>query len=112
MSGDRVILQHILDAINAIERYAAVGYEEYIAHSQWSDSIIRQCMVIGEATKRLTNDSRANAPEIEWSSVAGLRDVLIHRYSEVDEDELWKIVERDLPTLKQAVIRLIAALGG
>jgi uncharacterized protein with HEPN domain len=112
MSDDLVALRHILEAIIHIEQYASVGYEEYLRHEHWYDSIARRLEIIGEATKQLGEECRALAPEVQWKRVAGLRDVLIHRYWEVDEEQIWKIVERDLPTLKQAVIRLINALGG
>ena len=112
MSDDLVALRHILEAITYIEAYASVGYDEYLQHKHWYDSIVRRLEVIGEATKQLGAECRALAPEVKWKRVAGLRDVLIHRYWDVDEELIWKIVDRDLPTLKQAVIRLIAALGG
>jgi uncharacterized protein with HEPN domain len=42
--------------------------------------------------------------------MAGLRDVLIHDYARVDAEEVWGIVERDLPELNvriQAILQEI-----
>lgn len=31
--------------------------------------------------------------------MAGMRDVLIHAYDTVDLEEVWRMVEKDIPTL-------------
>ncbi|MDG6913168.1 MAG: DUF86 domain-containing protein [Nitrososphaerota archaeon] len=64
----------------------------------------------GEATKRLSNATRERAPEIEWSQVAGFRDVAIHGYATVSLERTWAIVERELPRLKSAVRRLLKSI--
>ena len=53
MNRNRVYLQHILDAINRIESYVAVGHEVFLASPHWQDAVIRQLEVIGEAKKGL-----------------------------------------------------------
>jgi uncharacterized protein with HEPN domain len=55
-SRDELYLQHVLDAIEKIERYVAVGYDEFMAASHWQDAVIRQFEIIGEAVKRLFSD--------------------------------------------------------
>jgi len=56
-------------------------------------------MVIGEATKKLSGDFRDSNPEISWKSIAGMRDKLIHKYDEVDLNEVWDTINIDLPRL-------------
>jgi uncharacterized protein with HEPN domain len=103
MKGDQVYLQHILDAIEKIETYVAVGRDTFLATSHWQDAVIRQLEIIGEATKRLSSDLRTQHAEVPWRRVAGLRDVLIHDYMGVDLEAVWQITLRDLPTLKSQV---------
>lgn len=81
MSRSEAYLRHILDAIEKIERYAAVGHQEFMAGSHWQDAVIRQLEIISEAVKRLAPEDKVQRPEIPWRAVAGLRDVLIHNYS-------------------------------
>lgn len=38
--------------------------------------------------------------------MAGLRDVLIHDYDEIDLELVWEVVVRDLPELKLAITHL------
>ena len=39
-------------------------------------------LILGEAVKRLSPEFRLKHPEIPWSSIAGMRDRLIHDYDE------------------------------
>lgn len=107
MTGDRLYLQHIADAIAKIESYARVGREEFFAASHWQDAIIRQLEIIGEATKRLSPILRDRHPGIPWRQIAGLRDVLIHDYMGVDLEAVWQVVQKDLPRLKSGVEALL-----
>jgi uncharacterized protein with HEPN domain len=58
--------------------------------------------VIGEAVKALPPDLRGRHPTIEWAKWAGLRDLLVHQYFKIDQRRIWRIIERDLPSLEAA----------
>jgi uncharacterized protein with HEPN domain len=64
------------------------------------DAIIRNFEIIGEATKRLSPERKQSHPEIQWRGMAGFRDVLIHNYMGVDLEEVWNILENELPHIK------------
>jgi uncharacterized protein with HEPN domain len=107
VKSDEVYLKHILDAIEKIESYVEVGYDAFLATSHWQDATIRQLEIIGEATKRLSQDLRSQHPQIPWRRIAGLRDVLIHNYMGVDLEAVWGITQKDLPSLKRQVQRIL-----
>ncbi len=103
MKDDDVYLRHILDAIEKIESYTAVGHDTFFDESHWQDATIRQLEIIGEATKRLSPTLRSENDEIPWRRIAGLRDILIHNYMGVDLNAVWEITQRNIPDLKQKV---------
>ena len=84
MSRDQAYLLHILEAITAIEKYTAVGHQEFMARQHWQDATIRQLEIIGEAVKHLPPETLALRPDVPWRRIAGMRDVLIHNYMGVD----------------------------
>jgi uncharacterized protein with HEPN domain len=56
-------------------------------------------MIVGEASSRITTETRDKHPELPWKQMAGMRHRLIHDYYEVRLDVLWTTVKDDLPPL-------------
>lgn len=102
-------LRDIKDAIAAIRRHlsnadtTAASKEDPLLH----DALLFQLVVIGEAVKHLTPETRQAAPEIPWIDIAGLRDLIAHEYFRIDIHRVLEVVEHDLPPLEQAISRLI-----
>ena len=67
------------------------------------DATIRRLEIIGEAVKNLPKDFRNRYSHIEWSDIAGFRDVVIHSYFAVDLDKVWNVIKDDLPKLKKDI---------
>lgn len=64
-----------------------------------SKAIVRSLEIIGEATKKLPDDLKNANPEINWSDIAGMRDILIHNYFGIDYDVVWNTINIDIPAL-------------
>jgi uncharacterized protein with HEPN domain len=108
VSRDQLYLRHVLDAIEKIDRYVEVGYDEFMAASHWQDAVIRQLEIIGEAVKRFSPEIAERRPDIAWRRISGMRDVLIHDYMGVDLEAVWQVTQSDLSRLRQAVEELLA----
>ena len=110
MPRDQEALVDILEAIKLILQYA-VGqdFDALAANIEKQDAILRRITIIGEATKRLSPEFRLQHPEIPWKQMAGMRDVITHDYDEVDLDDVWGVVQRDLPQLLTDIEPLVAS---
>jgi len=111
MKDDRVYLRRIRDAITRIESYVGGGREAFLAYSMIQDAVIRNLEVIGEAVKNLSSDLRAQHPDIPWTRIAGMRDVLIHEYFGVRVETVWAAVENRLPELRRYVDEMLSEEG-
>ena len=102
-------LRDIKYAIAAIREHLARAGEEPADEDAalLHDALLFQFVVIGEAVKNLAPDTRDLEPEIPWTDVAGLRDLIAHEYFRIEIDRVLAIVERDLPPLEQAIDRLL-----
>jgi len=100
----RVYFEDILDAILNIEQYTKnQNFEEFKKNKLVKDAVIRNLEIIGEAVKNIPERIKEKHPKIEWREIAGLRDILIHRYFEVNIKILWDIIKNKLPDLKDKI---------
>jgi uncharacterized protein with HEPN domain len=104
---DRERLRDILEAIEAIERYTSAGREEFDRNELVRVWCLHYIEIIGEATANLSEDARGRAPNIPWRNVIGMRNILVHAYFQVDWQEIWNVVERDLAPLKLGIRELL-----
>ncbi|RLC25113.1 MAG: hypothetical protein DRH21_04485 [Deltaproteobacteria bacterium] len=107
MKNDRIYIEHILNSIDRIISYIhQLDHDAFIADLIIQDAVVRQLEIIGEATKRVSDDFRSKYPDIPWSDMAGMRDVLIHDYIDVDLDIVWKTASESIPKLKVLLLGL------
>ena len=110
---DLTYLEHIKDSTGKIRSYTAHLSEASFQNSTLvQDAVVRQFEIIGEATKRLSKDIRQEYPDIPWKDMAGMRDVLIHDYINVEIDIVWKTVVDYIPILDEKIQKIIADLSG
>lgn len=111
MRHPRERLLDILEAIDHIVRYAQRGREAFENNELIQIWCVRHLQIIGEAARNLPDDVRALAPGIPWSSIVGMRHILVHGYFDVDVDLVWDVVEHKIPALKPEIEELLQALG-
>lgn len=104
--------KHILDEINFLEREVR-GYSEkqFMRDELKQRAFARSLEIIGEAAKQVPDDFRIAHHEIDWKSLAGLRDKLIHHYFGVDYAIVWDVIETELPVLKTSLESILTKLS-
>ncbi|MBI3258799.1 MAG: DUF86 domain-containing protein [Ignavibacteriae bacterium] len=106
----KVLLAHILDSIHLIEEYSThVTQAKFQKNRSLQDAIIRRLEIIGEAVKNLPHPFKIKHPDIPWKQIAGMRDILIHEYFDVDLILTWKVVKQELPLIKEKLSAILFA---
>jgi uncharacterized protein with HEPN domain len=59
----------------------------------------RALEVLGEAASKVSDDTRAKAPEIPWREIVGVRNRLSHAYFNLDPDILWTTATVSAPAI-------------
>jgi uncharacterized protein with HEPN domain len=73
-------------------------------------AVERALEVLGEAARRVSDGFRQAHPEIPWQSLIGQRNVIIHRYEEVNHGLIWQSITAELEALIAALEPLIPPL--
>src|SRR3989338_814921 len=103
-------LNHILDELNYLSDSSKnVSQEQFMHDMTLQRAFSRSLEIIGEAAKNLPQDFTKNRKEVEWKSIAGLRDRLIHQYFGVDYEIVWDVLRNEVPKLKIQIARLLKA---
>ena len=110
MKEDAVYVRHIQECIGRIEEYTEAGRSAFMASTLIQDGVIRNLQTLGQSALKLSDALKAAHPEVDWKSIGGLRNVLVHDYLGVNVARIWEIVERDLPDLKAKVAAIQGAL--
>jgi len=100
--GDRERLDDIAEAIKTIRTHADRAADEDLRR----DALLYNLLILGEAVKALSEETKARRPETPWRQIAGLRDLLAHEYYRIDMAEIDKIIQNDLPALEAAITAL------
>lgn len=107
MKYDLIFIEHILDSINAIEKFSRdLNKEKLISNRLKQSAIIREIEIIGEAVKNISENLKNKHRDVEWKEIAGTRDKMIHHYFGVDLNIVWNIIKIDLPNLKNKILKI------
>ncbi|HBL28428.1 MAG TPA: hypothetical protein DD490_16470 [Acidobacteria bacterium] len=89
----------LIAARDLLEFKQGATREEFLRSKLLRSAILHQLVVIGEASRRLSEDFRARHPEIPWHQVIALRNFVVHEYDEVDFTVIWNVCERHVPQI-------------
>jgi uncharacterized protein with HEPN domain len=105
-------LRDILTSIDTIESYLAEVMGErrdfglYMRNRMLRGAVERELGIIGEATNRILQTEPAFVIDNARKIVA-TRNRVVHGYDSVNDETIWAIVVKHLPSLKTEVERLL-----
>ena len=112
MQRDQVYLLDILEAARlAVSYVQGVQVDDFLVNTQLQDSVIRRIEIIGEAARRVSEQTKAAHPDLPWREMVGMRNLMIHEYDGVDLWVVWETVQNDLPGLIARLAPLVRQEG-
>jgi uncharacterized protein with HEPN domain len=105
----REFLRHIKTEVDyLLRRSQGTDRETFLADEDLRRAFARSLEIIGEAAKRVPDEFRQQHDEIDWRSMAGMRDRLIHGYFGVDYELVWEVVTTHVPALSRHIDSALA----
>ena len=104
----RDYLKHIRDVTLYLQSSVeGVSKTEFLSDETLKRAFVRSIEVVGEATKQIPSELLSEYPQIEWRSIARMRDHLILSYFGIDYDIVWDVLINHVPKLSQVVDEML-----
>ena len=103
---DAYFLQKIIDDLDFIIKHTHDIDENELYHNEiLLDSMLFRLIQISENSKKMSDSYKENHPHIPWTAIYGLRNRIVHDYGNVDLDVIYFTLKKDIPELREIVIR-------
>ncbi len=107
---DEYILKGIFDiqeCIISIESYLGQkrNFDDYKSNKLLRRAVERELEIIGEALNRIAKIEKLDIQF--YRQIIGLRNRIAHSYDSIDDELIWTIATRHLPTLKLEIENLL-----
>lgn len=97
-------IDHIKEYIDKIFHSTNdITYEGFEENWILQAAVTRFIEIIGEASKYVPDDIKTAHSDIPWKEMAGMRDIAVHDYDDINIHEIWNIIQNDLPKLQKQI---------
>jgi uncharacterized protein with HEPN domain len=108
MSRDDTYLVDILESAKIAWDYVFdKTWDAFYEDIQCQDAVVRRIEIIGEAARRLSQETRDAYPQIPWREMTSMRNLVIHEYDVVDINQVWDTVQNKLPPLIEELSKIV-----
>ena len=104
--NDKQILDKIYKHIHSILKYCenCNSLSEFQLNSMMVEACVFNLMQIGELAKTsLSDECKKNIKNVPWQQLYGMRNRIVHGYSDVNLSIVWSTICEDLPALKDEI---------
>ncbi len=101
-------ISDIIEAIeNALDYSAGMTFEQFIADRKTIDAVVRNFIIIGEASSHLPEEIIERHIDLPWREMRDMRNIVVHEYFGVDYMIVWETLKKNLPPLLPLLKHLI-----
>lgn len=99
----------IIEAIEQIESlWRGKSFADFTTDQLSRLATERLLEIVCEATRRLPDKAKLDAPDIDWRRIVDFGNVLRHAYHMTRAERVWAIIEEHLPPLKAFALRKLS----
>ena len=94
MSDYKIYLKEIISMIEKIENSMInKTLEDFVSDSNLFDATLMRIHFIGETIKSIPFSLKKNYKKVGWRKFARLRNIIGHRYSNVNKNIIWDVLK-------------------
>jgi len=108
------ILEHIIKYCNEIfntQAYFGNSFEVFEANSIYKNAVAMCILQIGELSGHLTDSFKEIYRGVSWRNIKGMRNIMAHKYGDINTTTVWEAVTDDIPVLRDYCISVLEKYG-
>jgi uncharacterized protein with HEPN domain len=98
------ILKYAKEAVEFTDEITSVEFKK---DKRTINAVTRSLEIVGEAARKIPSNFREQHKSIPWKQIVGMRDKLVHDYTGVDLDTVWKTARHFAPKLIKEIEKII-----
>ena len=100
-------IHDILASIKEVDDFTkGMTFDDFCKDRKTTNAVIRSLEVLGEASRKISDDIKSKATNVPWAKMTGMRNKLIHEYFGVDLEIVWTVIKEELPPIKPFIEQL------
>jgi uncharacterized protein with HEPN domain len=105
----RMYLEDILTSMDRILEYVeGFSISDFRNDYKTVDAVIRNFMIIGEATRNIPAEIKARYSDVPWDEMYLLRNKVSHEYFGIDYEIIWDIVSNYIPENRVQIEKVLS----
>lgn len=95
------------ESIKKIEKYTSSGKQTFEREELVQVWVIHYLQILGEAARGVSGESQQKFNQVPWGMIIGFRNILVHHYFNINTDEIWAVIQVNIPPLKVALNKIL-----
>lgn len=105
---ERIALEKIVSEIMVVEKLVRnYTKEKFLSEDKIQRAIAMTLINIGELVKVWSIEFRNKHKLVSWRAIAGMRDIVAHKYQSLRMEDIWITIQKDIPVLKEQINRIV-----
>ncbi|MBF0167166.1 MAG: DUF86 domain-containing protein [Alphaproteobacteria bacterium] len=106
----RVRLADMVEAVERVRRYIkGMDRDAFCEDERTQDAVARNLEIMGEAVRGLPQEVTQRYPDVPWSKLSEMRNILVHEYHAVASELLWRTLLNDILPLEARLRAILNA---
>ena len=103
-----IYVQDMLECCTKITTHTSgLDRNSFFANDIVYEAVLWNIVLLGEAANKVPDDIQTSNNQIPWRAITGLRNRLIHGYSNISDDIVWEVIQQEIPALRPQLISIL-----
>ena len=70
-------------------------------------AVLHKLTIIGEAAARISEELKKRHSKVEWKTIVGFRNIVVHAYFSIKWTIVWETATKDVSSLREQILQIL-----